>query len=123
MAKQPHIEQRPWWPDALRRFEQLAAAGEPRSRATTILAEEFDASHSTFRNAIERGTVPAYDPISPERAAAWAAGNERYEGAPCKKHETRTRYTNDGYCVTCMAEHLRRSREKRRDKIASRGAE
>lgn len=122
MPKMPHIEQRPWWPDALRRFEQLAEAGVTTNAATAAISQEFDASDTTFRNAIERGSVPTFQPREVARAKAWAAGQERYEGRPCKKHGAQLRYTADGACVECMFEWSKPG-QKLRDRITSRGAE
>lgn len=121
MPRQPHTEQRPWWPEALEFFEKCAAAGLTRNEAALAASERFEVTRNTFYLVMERGSVPAYPTSDPARAAAWKAGEISYLGAPCPKHETRERYSNDGNCVQCMAEYARRHYAKggpKRDSLA-----
>lgn len=101
MPKNPHTEQEPWWPEALARFEQLAAEGVKKNPACRVLAREFPRSESTFCLTCDRGSVSAYPAKDTARAAAWQAGQEQYEGEYCPVHRTTTRFSNDGICVEC----------------------
>ena len=104
MARQPTIETLPWWPDAVNRLQELSESEQSRYGATVIAGPEFGVSYADIRNAMERGSVPSYPATSPERAKAWEAGQARFEGDRCEKHNIKTRYTNDGNCIECMAE-------------------
>lgn len=113
MPRYPHIEQRPWWPDALRRFEQLAKEGKSRYRAAQLVAEVFDAGAGSLYVVMDRGSVPSYPAKEPARAAAWIAEESRYLGNPCPVHKSRLRYSNDGVCVECALEHRARHDAKK----------
>ena len=113
MPRQPHIEQRPWWPEALAFFENCAATGLSRNAAALAASKRFDASADGLVFVMDRGSVPCYPSRDPARAAAWQAGKSRYEGKPCPKHGTRERYSNDGNCIECMDEYGRRYQAKR----------
>lgn len=110
MPRHKTLEQRSWWPDALQQLEHLAASGVPKTRAAKIVGAEFGVSESGIWIAIERGSVPAYPSRHPARARAWKAGEVTYEGDLCQKHGTRTRYSNDGICLGCMADDNSRAR-------------
>lgn len=101
MPTKPHVEEEPWWPDALLRFDQLAATGVTRNVANLILANEFKRHRATFENACNRGSVSAYPSKYAARAAAWQSGQMLYEGAICERHGTMARYAGDGLCLEC----------------------
>ena len=107
------LEERPWWPKAVALLEQCAREGRSRNAASIIVGERFSVSKSAVNFALNRGSVPAYPASDLARAAAWAAGESRYEGKVCPKHKTRERYSNDGACVLCIEEHSVRFRERK----------
>ncbi len=108
MPTKPHVEEEPWWPDALLRSEQLAAAGVSRRIAHLTLAKEFKRHRSTFENAFNRGSFSAYPSKNVERAAAWQSGELLYKGAICKRHGTTARYAGDGFCLECRKAEVKR---------------
>lgn len=70
MGSARRIESRPWWPEAVQLFAEMAEAGATRVEASMRAAKTFGPERSTFRKAIERGSVPAYPATDAVRAAA-----------------------------------------------------
>lgn len=118
MARHRHTEEEYWWPDALTLFDQLAAEGLSRDAACQEVADRFPITRHALAVVAVRGSIPAYPARDEARAKAWQAGEPRYDGKLCRKHQTRIRYSNDGVCVECQREYRAALVARRQNKTA-----
>ena len=101
------LTDRPYWLDLLARVGKLKDEGATDVEISFQVEAEFGLSRQSFRMAVRRGDVPALPSTHKERVAARVRGEKTYQGKPCVKCGSKTRYVADQRCVACEREYTR----------------
>jgi hypothetical protein len=101
------LTDRPYWPDLLALVEEMVAEGYTDTEIGFKVEAEFGLRRQSFRTAVRRGDVPAMPSPDRARSDARARGDRTFDGKPCVRCGSKTRYVADQRCLACERTYYR----------------